>query len=34
MKRIVLMLVLAFGVAGVVGCGGASSSGKTTPTTR
>lgn len=31
MKRIVLMLVLACGVFGVVGCGGASSSSKTTP---
>jgi hypothetical protein len=33
MKRIVLALVLAVGVFGVVGCGGGSSSGKTTTST-
>lgn len=33
MKRLVIALVLAFGVCTVVGCGGGSSSGKTTPST-
>ena len=33
MKRILVALVLAVGVFGVVGCGGGSSSGKTTTST-